>query len=288
MIRRFTWLPLAVSLFVGGDLVAQGAVNGTAVGDTLRGRSGKLMARQVGGRRGGPVRILQELFGDSAVRRHGIYPAEVSGGPLSFISLLPFDAKKRGRVGPYLMGTWPRESRGNRDLPEGFIEVTREDQDTRLSEHFRLRDFLTHDQANVWPKYVVVRETLLDKLELVIADLNARGFAVRRLSVLSGFRTPQYNAQRVGPGGRARDSRHQYGDAADVYVDNDNDGRHDDLNRDGRFDAADIRVLVESVERVERDHPELTGGMGLYRRTSTHGPFVHIDARGSTARWGSS
>jgi hypothetical protein len=60
----------------------------------------------------------------------------------------------------------------------------------------------------------------------------------------------------------------------------------DDLNRDGRVDTRDARVVLESVERIERQHPDLIGGAGLYRATSAHGPFVHVDVRGSRARWG--
>jgi hypothetical protein len=284
--HRFSLLAVTTLLYGAGLGAQDGADRAAGAADTLRGRSGKLLARQVGGQRGGPIRILQELFGDSAVRRHGIYQAELASGPLSFINLLPFGAKSRGRVGPYRVGTWPREARGNPDLPDGFIEVTPENQDTRLSAHFRLRDFLTHDQADVWPKYLVVREPLLDKLELVIADLNERGYRVGGMKVLSGFRTPQYNAQGVRPGGRAKDSRHQYGDAADVFVDDNGDGRPDDLNGDGRADTRDIRILIESVNRVERAHPELSGGLGLYRATSQHGGFVHVDARGAAVRWG--
>jgi hypothetical protein len=44
-----------------------------------------------------------------------------------------------------------------------------------VSEHFRLADFLTHDQQTVWPKYLVLNESLVDKLELVIQELRARG-----------------------------------------------------------------------------------------------------------------
>ena len=58
--------------------------------------------------------------------------------------------------------------------PEGFVEVTADNQNTPVSEHFRLRDFLTHDQVQVWPKYLVLREPLVDKLELVIAELASR------------------------------------------------------------------------------------------------------------------
>ena len=103
---------------------------------------------------------------------------------------------------------------------------------------------------------------------------------------MSGFRTPQYNALGVGrKGGRARDSRHMYGDASDMIVDADGDGCMDDLNHDGRVNLADAKVLFAAAEAVEAAHPELVGGLSAYPATSAHGPFVHIDARGVRARW---
>jgi uncharacterized protein YcbK (DUF882 family) len=158
--------------------------------------------------------------------------------------------------------------------------VTRQNQDARVSEHFRLRDFLTHDQQDVWPKYVVLRDELLEKLELVIDELNASGVPARRVTVMSGFRTPQYNENGGDPSGRAELSRHQYGDAADIFIDNDGDGRMDDLNGDGRVDSRDAAVIQRAVDRVDAKHPELIGGVGLYRATSAHGPFAHVDVRG--------
>jgi uncharacterized protein YcbK (DUF882 family) len=137
----------------------------------------------------------------------------------------------------------------------------------------------------VWPKYLVLDPALVDKLELVISDLRARGYRADRLHVMSGFRTPQYNRSGGDPRGRAELSRHQYGDAADVWVEN-GDGTMADLNGDGRVDSGDAAVLAEAAERVERAHPELTGGVGIYRGTRAHGPFVHIDTRGHRARWG--
>lgn len=262
--------------------------------DSMAGRSGKLRARLVSPRRDGGIRILRELFGDSAAQRPGVYHAadSASGRRFALINLLPFQARERGKLGGYRIGFWPGEMRSlwaSTKSPEGFIEVTPANQDTQLSENFRLRDFLTHDQQDVWPKYLVLREALVDKLELLMTDLRTRGYAAAHLSVMSGFRTPQYNAKGVGRlGGRAKDSRHQYGDAADVFVDNDRDGRMDDLNRDGRVDTRDAKVVLESVERIESNYPELVGGAGLYRATSAHGPFVHVDVRGSRARWGRS
>ena len=74
----------------------------------------------------------------------------------------------------------------------------------------------------------------------------------------------------------------------DDCVDNDGNGRMDDLNRDKRIDSRDARVIMQAVERVEKAHPELVGGASAYRATKAHGPFAHIDVRGARARWGRS
>jgi hypothetical protein len=282
---------------VRSDDVATGASKPTssiAPADTLYGRSGKLRVRFVSRRRGTfAIPILTRLFGDSAISKPGVYAVDDSGmgREISFVTLLPFEDKVSGKVGSYRVGFWPEERGRNTseayENPDGFVVVTPENQDLQVSEHFRLRDFLTHDQESVWPKYLVLQEALVDKLELVIADLEQRGIPVTHMRVMSGFRTPQYNAKGVGrKGGRAKDSRHQYGDAADVFVDNNGDGRMDDLNHDRRIDWRDAKVIVDAVERVERANPDLAGGGGVYKATRAHGPFAHIDARGTRARWG--
>lgn len=259
--------------------------------DSLVGLSGKLRARFVSsGSSTLAIPVLEQLFGDSALQTPGVHPLADATRAFSLITMLPFSAKHAGRIGSYRIGNWPFERRSPRSPeyanPDGFIEVTEGNESTYVSEHFRLCDFLTHDQQDTWPKYLVLNERLVDKLELVIEDLNAHGVRVEHLAIMSGFRTPEYNRQGVGEGGRARDSRHQYGDAADVYVDNNNSGRMDDLNHDGRVDYRDARVIRDAVDRVEVAHPELVGGVGVYRGNSVHGPFAHIDARGTRARWG--
>ena len=259
--------------------------------DSLTGLSGKLRARFIPTDIAPTVPLIAQLFGDSVVKRAGIYAVDSARAaqPFAFITMRPFAEKKNGRIGGYRIGNWPFERRSaTRDAyanPQGFIEVTSENQDTYVSEHFRLRDFLTKDQHAVWPKYLVLDARLLDKLELVISELSRTGVPVHHVSVMSGFRTPQYNQRGVGAGGRAQTSRHQYGDAADVFVDNDRNGRLDDLNKDGRINTRDVAVMVAAVERVETAYPELIGGAGTYKATSSHGPFVHIDARGNRARW---
>ena len=204
------------------------------------------------------------------------------------ITLKPFSTKQRGRVGLYYLGNWPNErarARARYAPPRGFIEVTLENRDTYVSEHFRLGDFLTKNQFEVWPKYLVLETRLLDKLELVLAELRALGIPTAGVRVLSGFRTPQYNRGGGDPRGRAALSRHMYGDAVDIYIDNDGNSVMDDLNGDGRVNIGDARVIQDAVERVELSHPQLVGGCGIYSGTASHGPFTHIDTRGFRARW---
>lgn len=208
----------------------------------------------------------------------------------SVITLVPFAQKQGGRIGLYYLGNWPFERGGAPKTaaygnPMGFIEVTPENADTYVSDHFRLRDFLTKDQPNQWPKYLLLNPRLLDKLELTIQELQATGHPVKHVTVMSGFRTPNYNVHGGNTAGRANLSRHMYGDAADIFVDNDNNGWMDDLNGDGRVDVRDAEVILAAAERVERRYPSLAGGVGVYSASAGHGPFVHIDVRGYRARW---
>ncbi len=257
----------------------------------LAGKSGKLLARFVVPPRSLAIPILANNLNYASKLIPTVQ--EITGasklGRFSMITMKSFREKVAGSVGGYRVGFWPEENGRLRseayENPEGFIEVTPQNQDIRVSEHFQLSDFLTHDQKDVWPKYLVLREPLLDKLELVIEDLVRHGVRAERMRVLSGFRTPQYNLALGDESGRARDSRHQFGDAADVIIDNDDNGRMDDLNHDGRVNFSDARVILAAVERVEREYPDLVGGVGLYHSGGPRGPFAHIDVRGIRARW---
>jgi len=296
---RLLFASLAVATFVAAAAEASGqtlgatppaSVEATAA-DTIFGRSGRLLARFFAPRRSMEVEPIARLFGGREEKSASTVAVtdSTSGRQMSLITLRPFTEKVNGRVGDYHLGRFPAEKRRPRSAayenPEGFIEVTLDNKDTPVSEHFRLADFLTHDQQNVWPKYLVLREALVDKLELLIVELQRRGVDAQRIRIMSGFRSPQYN-QRGVRSGRALDSRHQYGDAADIMVDNNRDNRLDDLNRDGKVNSKDLRIMVEAVESVERQYPELIGGIGIYRATRARGPFIHVDTRGQRARWG--
>jgi uncharacterized protein YcbK (DUF882 family) len=209
---------------------------------------------------------------------------------MSIVTLVPISQKKSGQIGTYRLGTWPFEGGGKPrtprySAPSGFIQVTPANQDFQVSKHFRLRQFLTKDQQGVWPKYVLVDPLLIDKLELTIQELQQAGVKVQHVHVMSGFRTPRYNAGGGNTGGRASLSRHMYGDGADVYVDNNKDGAPDDITGDGRVTVRDAERFAAAAEAVERKYPKLVGGIGIYVACCGHGPFTHVDVRGNRARW---
>jgi uncharacterized protein YcbK (DUF882 family) len=199
----------------------------------------------------------------------------VDGPALSV--MVPFSAKLGTTLNGYRIGTYVAERLGSRaeQAPPGFVEIAEAHADLPLTKHLRMSDFLSHDEQERWPRYAALDVRLLDKIELVVAEmgrLSGRGDdAPVALDVHSGFRTPFHN-RRVNRA--ARDSRHQYGDAADIAIDS---------NGDGRISFADTRLVARAVEAVEQAHPDLVGGMGLYNRGGAS--YVHIDARGRRARW---
>ncbi|MFL5604827.1 MAG: D-Ala-D-Ala carboxypeptidase family metallohydrolase [Gemmatimonadaceae bacterium] len=196
--------------------------------------------------------------------------------------MVPFDRKLGNWLNGYRIGTYLAEritKHGTtyverNSTPAGFLEVHEQLLEMPLTRHLKIADFITHDdQDNVWPKYVALNPRLLDKLELILADLGSKARPELSIDVHSGFRSPSHNHETRRA---ARDSRHQYGDAADVQIDADGDGKI--TMRD------EIRVML-AVERVERDHPDLVGGLGIYTSRRYKTPYLHIDARGKKSRW---
>ena len=187
--------------------------------------------------------------------------------------MVPFSAKVGSTLNGYRIGTYAFERlRGDATPPpRGFVEVYAENAELPVSTHFRVADFLTHDGQERWPRYVALDPRILDKVELVLARLGVRDHPMS-IGVNSGFRTPLHN-ERVPRA--ASDSRHQYGDAADLAIDADGDGKVTYL---------DGLAVARAVELVERDHPELVGGLGLYGNRGT-AAYVHIDVRGKRSRW---
>jgi len=225
-----------------------------------------------------------------APAKPGVYPMEIrqrgseQGMTLNVFVMVPYSAMRRGSIDGYRIGNYPRPRSEFYARPEGFVQVTPDMMDIQVSPHFRLAQFLCK-QGGGPPEYLVLRQPLLVKLEQLLAQVNERGREAHTFSLMSAYRTPSYNA---AIGNVTTYSRHSYGDAADIFVDDDGDGQMDDLNGDGRHSLADARWLGAIVNETQ-GAPEfagLTGGLGTYEPTHSHGAFVHVDVRGFEARWG--
>ncbi|MGE0681546.1 MAG: D-Ala-D-Ala carboxypeptidase family metallohydrolase [Candidatus Binatia bacterium] len=257
-----------------------------------------------------------------APREVGIYPVHISHSDgdiaiqLNVFVMVPLALAKDGSLNGYRIGYYPTKAR--RQLftyppPRGLIEVTEANENTQVSPHFKLRQFLCK-QESAYPKYIALDPRLLVVLEAILLKINEQGHHSPTLSIMSGYRTPYYNR---AIGNSTTYSRHLWGDAADIFVDsNPQDGEMDDFNNDGVINIHDTEALHSIVSKMYEPRASrflagsffnepilqqlvingytddtrlqklLTGGLARYRATSSHGPFVHIDVRGIFTRWG--
>jgi hypothetical protein len=211
--------------------------------------------------------------------------ADKASTELKLLVMVPAGRVSRsGLLNGYQIGNYPAKPLNGNPLylpPPGFVEVTDDNDDELISPRFRLGQF-TSKQSKDFPKYVVIEPRLLVRLERLASRLDDLDLP-SKLHVMSGYRTPFYNKVL----GNVQYSLHQWGVAADVFVDENEDGTMDDLNKDQRIDRDDATSLFKVANSLDRQSGPTTfaGGLGIYGSTSSHGPFMHIDVRGRPARW---
>ena len=150
-------------LVLPGEKVALDAVGGPPGDYTLTTDAGT--AEQLGVRK----------WRWTAPARPGVFVLKVEGPgtprdtiTLRTFVLVPFSEVKGGWLNGYRIGDYPPPLKGNAAsaAPRGFIEVTKDNEDTRLSPHFELKQFICkEDTTKKYPKYLFVQERLLLKLE---------------------------------------------------------------------------------------------------------------------------
>lgn len=192
----------------------------------------------------------------------------------------PFNANNK-QLNNYQIGLYPAPYKGytQYSAPNGFIEIFKKDLTRQLTPHVQVKNVICK-QVSGFPKYLYVNNDGLMMLEELLTFVQNEGIKVSKFAFISGYRTPHYNRS-IGNG---KHSRHQYGDAFDLYIDEDGDGRMDDLNGDGKLTIADVDVLYKVFEKFQKQS-RYNGGIGRYKPASHHGGFVHIDNRGFTAKW---
>ncbi len=202
---------------------------------------------------------------------------------LGIFVLTPLKAGSQ-TIGRYKIGRYPAPKDGKKEYlpPKGFIEVNAKNAGYWISPHFQLGRFLCKQKCS-FPAYLALEPALIEKLELLLEAYNQKGGHLHTFEIMSGYRTPSYNKSIRN----VQHSRHIYGSAADIFVDvNPRDGKMDDLNQDGKFNKQDASVLYDLADKISDKYHHLAGGVGQYSANSAHGPFVHVDVRGSEARWG--
>lgn len=212
-------------------------------------------------------------------------PAGATVADFSVFVMVPSTAVRNGVLNAYQIGFYPDiPLKGNPIYtpPKGFIEVTRGNEDTKVSPNFRIKEFLTKQKSR-YPKYLVLDERLVFLLEAIGAHLEPRGWDAGDIFVMSGYRTPYYNKQLDD----TKYSLHQWGRAADIFLDKDDDGMMDDFNKDrvvSKDDAVALAAVLETLAKTT-ELKSFIGGIGIYGSTQAHGPFVHVDTRPWRARW---
>ncbi len=227
----------------------------------------------------------------AGVRLAPVIVSDVKSGEtitLNAFVMAPYKEMKNSCINGYRIGKYPscppRKTPLHGATPQGFVEMDEQTGEEYVSPHFQLKQFLCKQESNGDIRYLVLQERLVLKLELLLEEVNKRGIPADTFYIMSGYRTPEYNHAI----GNVKFSRHQYGEAADIFIDHDGDGVMDDINHDGKInqeDALAFYKIIESISAKEWYQPYI-GGLGAYKRSASHGPFVHVDVRGTFVRWG--
>ena len=119
-----------------------------------------------------------------APTRPGLYPVKLKNpaghtvADFSAFVMVPSKLVRNGTLNDFQIGTYPDTPlKGNPIYipPKGFIEVTKDNEDTKVSPNFRIKEFLTKQKAG-YPKYLVLDERLVFLLEAIGTHLEARGW----------------------------------------------------------------------------------------------------------------
>jgi hypothetical protein len=114
------------------------------------------------------------------------------------------------------------------------------------------------------------------KLELIKLELNSKGYKTNWI-IISQKRHSFINDLLTNS---SKDSWHLKGKAIDVYV--------FDINGDNLFNKEDISIIEQANNVVEKEHPELIGGLGDYSLDKNDyftKHMIHFDTRGYRHRY---
>lgn len=196
-------------------------------------------------------------------------------------------AEKNGQyLEDFRIGNYPEIPADKKEYyskPEGFLKIDESLLDLNLTPHFKMEQFLTR-QSTELPQFIAIKESLLLKLEFFLAEVNKAGYQAETFGIVSLYRSPYFNKKL---GNNTHFSRHLYGDAADIYIDNSGNQWMDDLDGDGHSNLNDATILYNLALKFDqkKEYSNLQGGLSSYKGNGVRGPFIHIDTRGFHVSW---
>ena len=210
----------------------------------------------------------------------------------------PFDRAGSGVIEGYPIGIYPNETAPNVPgivqrhaenyaPPKWFVKVTQETGRLQLSPHFRLGDFASPGETGK-DHFIAVKPELITYLEEVWSAAIHEYGPSARVVILRAYLSP-FEWQRLFQKGAAYTTftRFQYGDAAALIIDLNGSGRLGDLNRDGKVDLEDAKVLATLLVKVQ-DNLKLKGEVLEVAKPIEpdwpETPYVAADLRGERSR----
>ena len=153
--------------------------------------------------------------------------------------------------------------------------LKRDDFFKKIVGDFRINDFVCKDayyRACLLDAskeyYWLIDEKVLASLIDLRQSLKSKGYDPEAFTITSGHRHPRKNESIRA----AKLSRHMKGQAVDMYI--------QDINKDGKYTDEDKKIVLDIAEKEVIQNK---GGIGRYPGTRA----VHIDVRGTRARWDS-
>ncbi|MEC9490743.1 MAG: peptidase M15A, partial [Halanaerobiales bacterium] len=200
--------------------------------------------------------------------------------------LHPREQKNGQYLENFRIGNYPEIPADKKEYytkPDGFWKIDESILDLKLAPHFKVEQFLTK-QSNQLPQFIAIQESLLLKLEFFLEEVNKAGYQAETFGIVSLYRSPYFNKK---IGNNTDFSRHLFGDAADIYIDNSGDSWMDDLNGDSQSTKADADLLYDLAVKFDQKEEffHLQGGVCSYKGNGVRGPFIHIDTRGFHVSW---